>query len=139
MKFCAKVLFDIIFPTTLHMLGLKYFWRHYHKMNKGGSNCQNMNANNTNITSSYFVMVMLIFSNMFWHLLKGHNILGSFIWLVTLHWTTFLFVKTKLRSSSILNEGCEYLHVFELKGVQESFTNAIVIIKFYSPINDVPF
>ncbi len=60
--------------------------------------------------------------NMFWYLLKGHNAMGSFIWLVTFHWTTFLFINTQLRNKSILNEGCAYLYVFKLKGVQESFT-----------------
>ncbi len=54
MKFYAKVVSEINFPTTLHMLDLKYVWKHYDKMNKGGSKreCQwNQHY------SSYFIMV----------------------------------------------------------------------------------
>jgi hypothetical protein len=49
--------------------------KHYDKMNKGGSNCQNMNANDTNTTSSYFVIVSVDFSKHFLILTKGtqHN------------------------------------------------------------------
>jgi hypothetical protein len=71
----------------------------------------------------------LILPNMFWYLIKGHNIICFFIWLVTFHWTTFLFVITQLCKNSILNEGCEYLHVFELKVVQESFTLIHIVKK----------
>jgi len=127
MKFCAKVAFEINFSTTLCMLDLKFVWRHYDGVNKGGPNYQNVNANDTNIASPHFVMVILL--DMFWYLLKGHNTIGSFIWLVTLHWTTFLFIKTQLCSNSIPNEGCEYLHVFELKGVQESLTLIHIVKK----------
>jgi hypothetical protein len=72
---------------------------------------------------------MLILLNMFRYFLKGHNIKGFFIWLVTLHWTTLLFVKTQLCSNSIPNEGCEYLHLFELNGVQKSLTLIHIIKK----------
>jgi hypothetical protein len=71
MKFCAKVVSEINFLTTLCMLNLKYVWRNYDKVNKGGSNYQNMNANNTNIISLYFVMVSVDSSKHVLILIKG--------------------------------------------------------------------
>lgn len=65
------------------------------------------------VNSSKYVLIFL----------KGHNTMGSSVWLITFYWTTFLFIKTQLYNSSILDEGYEYMHIFELKSVQKSFTH----------------
>jgi hypothetical protein len=64
-----------------------------------------------------------------------HNPIGSFLWFITCHWTTFKFVRKWLHGSSAF-EQILWVTCFQVEGVQKNSQLPLIIIKLLRcPLN----